>query len=304
VTAEADGRAYVVTDVTVRLPSEPDLRAALGVAVDAAGGAWLYDERRLVRHDAQGTQLLASEGLRRLACHHCVAPTGADRGSSIWHGLLRELADGAWADAAGQAPDLAAVDTAGPGATWAVAAGPDPTLPKVLRQTPDGWQPIVGVPDAAYVAVAARSASQAWLAGGVGSYRRDGRWWPVGDGVLVHARPGSARVIELGDSTLLAVTSPADDEAWAVGYDGRIVHVHGDLVDQMIIADEPWLTSVWSAGRDDVWFAGERGTLLRWDGSRLLRIALGRPDLTITGLAGATDGTIWACGPTGIVRPR
>ena len=109
VTAEADARAYVVTDVTVRLPSEPDLRAALGVAVDAAGGAWLYDERRLVRHDAQGTQLLASEGLRRLACHHCIAPTGADRGSSIWHGLLRELADGAWADAAGQAPDLAAV---------------------------------------------------------------------------------------------------------------------------------------------------------------------------------------------------
>ncbi len=64
--------------------------------------------------------------------------------------------------------------------------------------------------------------------------------------------------------------------------------------------ENPWpqgnaLNAVWAASESDVWFAGERGTLMHWDGSRFEQVSLDA-GVTLRGLWGTGPDDVWVVG--------
>ena len=55
------------------------------------------------------------------------------------------------------------------------------------------------------------------------------------------------------------------------------------------------LTAVWGSSATDIWFAGDGGTMLHWDGVALGPIATGNA-ANLTGLWGSSADDVWAVG--------
>jgi len=103
------------------------------------------------------------------------------------------------------------------------------------------------------------------------------------------------------DATLYGVWGASADEVWAVGGyvhprsgPATVVRItpFGPEVQNLPegIADNVTLFKVWGSAADDVWVIGERGTVLRWDGSRWSYQPVdGRPRLVTLHGAGADD---------------
>jgi hypothetical protein len=85
--------------------------------------------------------------------------------------------------------------------------------------------------------------------------------------------------------------------------------VKGDVVDALHLEVDgvPWrvtLRAVAGTGPDDVWIAGDRSTLLHWDGKAIHRVATAGidPDAALSALVAPSAERGWVVGPTGIWR--
>jgi photosystem II stability/assembly factor-like uncharacterized protein len=136
------------------------------------------------------------------------------------------------------------------------------------------------------------------------------RAWPAGEGTLVHFDGRRFARHRAPDGALLSVAATGPRAAWAVGLEGGVLRAAGGSVEALQIADERGarldvtLRAVAARAPDDVWIAGDRATLLHWDGKSLSRVdarAAGA-DAALSAIVppGKTDG--WVVGPTGIFR--
>lgn len=327
-----DAHLYTMK-MTIDVAGEKPLTAATGVAATAEGVLWLTAWDRLVEVDAagKGTRLRGAgkEGVGRMAF-----PEGKGRGvfldrderrGSDWRDQVRTLDARAAAtpDIQLDRHDLVAVHGDPGGSLWVLGRSPvfgmasrfryeektqrsfgasaweefgAHALVRPARGAP--FQPVLGLPAAAWCDVAATSDGGAWFAGA----QSDG---PAGEGVLFHAkgRLGIEATSRFrASAALLAVSAASPEEAWAVGAGGTIVHVTGSVVTRFALRSGEWLRSVLAVGPNEVLIGGDGGTLLYWDGSTFRPVShtLG-PNATFTGIAYA-DGHRWAVGPSGIVK--
>jgi hypothetical protein len=204
---------------------------------------------------------------------------------------------------------LAAVRSSG-GSTWIVGAAEEDTAPRALIHAGDGLRLVQGLPLAAYADVAPRADDDVWLAGGLSSFEDGTRAWPAGEGILVHFDGRAFTRIRAPDGALLSVAAVGPGEAWAVGQGGGVLHVRGDTVEAFHLVgadDKPLrhaLRAVAASGRDDVFIAGDAGTLLHWDGRALRRVdtrAAG-PEAGFSALIAPSKRPGWLVGPGGVWR--
>jgi hypothetical protein len=113
-------------------------------------------------------------------------------------------------------------------------------------------------------------------------------------------------------NTLNAVFSFADDDVWAVGVHGTIMHWNGKgWTNQYSVDPQITLTGLWGSGPDDIWAVGTKAgnlvlnpaqsVILHWDGSGWYPTAH-PPSQTFTEVAGSAPDNVWAVGASAPVR--
>lgn len=286
------------------------LTAARAVSASADGVLWFQTWDRLVELDGDKATVLQRPG--RESFGRWAQPVSKGSGYVIGEDGLFHL-DGRSSTA--EDVELDDHDLSGlhgdvgsrRGAIWLVGA-PTPSQisryprelsPHALVRTADsGFRPVLGLPSAAWTAVAATPDGGAFFAGG----RSPG---PAGEGILFHARgrlgsAGSRRF--RAPSSLLSVSAAGADEAWAAGAAGTIIHVRGGAARRFKLPSGEWLRAVLVTRPDDVWIAGDGGTLIHHDGRAFHLVSHGLgANASFTGLA-AARGAVWAVSPTGILR--
>jgi hypothetical protein len=103
-------------------------------------------------------------------------------------------------------------------------------------------------------------------------------------------------------ATIFAVSAIGNDEAWAVGAMGLVVHIKGDVIERRVLPSGVWLRAVVAHGPNDVWIGGDDGTLVHYDGQAFHPVthSLG-VRAAFSGL-GISRGVVWATSPSGILR--
>jgi hypothetical protein len=263
---------------------------------------WIQAWDRLVELDAAGkaTTLLASAqgGVAR-----ATVPEGRGRGLVAQGGAVRRLDQGKLLGVEGELDrrTLTAMSGNGRGAVWAVGTSTtEQRFPQaLLRPSAEAaFQPVLGLPAATWSEVVATPDGGAWLSGALSPGL-------TGEGLLVHVRGPAGS----GPSTrtraaaaLLSLSAIGNDEVWAVGAAGTIVHVRGDAVTRYVLPSGEWLRSVLAESANQVWIGGDGGTLLRFDGAQFHPVShpLGG-NATVTGIARGA-GALWAVSPSGILK--
>jgi hypothetical protein len=295
--------------VSIDVDGGPPLTTALGVVEGPGGVVWLHDGHRLVEVDGARARLLyQAPPLAPLACQRCAAPSGPGRGLFVARSL-RAVAAGRAADEILWLPAVLSLARAPSGATWAVSASDDDGSPRAVVHGASGLRLVAGLPAAAYADVAPRADDDVWFAGGLGASSDDARAWPEGEGTLVRFDGRAFTRHRAPDGALHAVAATGPAEAWAVGAAGGVLHARSGAVEAFhLVAEDgarlPVMLRAAAAGPEEVWIAGDRSTLLRWDGTSLRRIdakVAGR-DAALTAVIapGAKPG--WVVGPGGIWR--
>lgn len=99
---------------------------------------------------------------------------------------------------------------------------------------------------------------------------------------------------------LLSASGTAADDVWAVGGTpdaGRVVHYDGAAWTPVPV-EGALVNWAHAFSRDDVWFAGAGGRVLRWDGAKIT--AMDTPtDQDLWGVWGASPDDVWAVGGAG-----
>jgi hypothetical protein len=296
--------------------------SARAIAAAPDGSLWVALWDRLVRWDGAGAATTIRAG-ERLAYRRWFHPGDGKRGIVLDRrpGMANQRDVIELVEAGAKKPlathriddhDAVAVDAHPRGATWIAGSftTPFPDAHRGVKEPELGvhalvraageetFRPVLGLPSAAFLDVAATGDGGAWFAGALNS-------GPMGEGILFRARGALGQTSSSrwrAPSTLLAVTAVGDDEAWAVGAAGAVVHVVRGVVSRFTLPSGAWLRAVAATGPDDVWIAGDGGTLLHHDGKTVRSVAhpLG-PRAVFTGLAFARDA-LWAVSPSGIVR--
>jgi len=133
-----------------------------------------------------------------------------------------------------------------------------------------------------------------------GVWLADGAATIVGDqGRIFRARDGKLEEVSSGyRDSLDAVWGSGDNNVYAVGYGGRVLHFDGSKWKAQQVPTTEHLRGIWGTSADDVHVVGDRGTILHYDGSAWKR----RPALTdehLLAIAGSNKGDIWAVGRKG-----
>jgi hypothetical protein len=305
---------YTAQRVSIEVAGGVPLTAANNVSAAPDGVLWLQAWNRVIEVDGSGKGTTL-RNVGRGSFGRWAHPEAKGRGAVLDPGEVRRI-DGSAATPEEVQLDgqvVTAVHGDPRGALWVLGAPPGETAYErnvgtasaaefsphaLVRAGNEGFRPVLGLPSAAWCDVAATSDGGAWFAGALG----DG---PSGEGILFHARGrlGSEATSRFrAAASLLAVSAVAPDEVWAVGAAGTVIHVKGSTVTRHTIASGEWLRAVFSTGPDDVWIGGDGGTLLHYDGRALQPVdnPLGA-HAAFTGIA-ASGGTLWAVGPSGILR--
>lgn len=310
ISLEGPETALVVTRMRFPVSGGEALASARAVSASPDGILWLQTDNRLVEVDGEKATVIRKAG--RASFGAWAQPVA--RG----HGYLLSGEDLVHLEASGEAPEDIALRehtmtslhgdvSSRRGAIWLVAEAnprgvseyPHELSPHALVRTAEaGFRPVVGLPSAAWTAVAATVEGGAFFAGGLGH-------GPAGEGILFEARGrlGSAGTRRFrAPASLLAVSAAGPDEAWAVGAAGTILHVRAGSAEGFNLPSGAWLRAVLCVSANDVWLGGDGGTLLHFDGRAFHAVAHGLgSNAAITGLALAR-GAVWAVSPAGIVR--
>lgn len=127
-------------------------------------------------------------------------------------------------------------------------------------------------PDTLFDGVWGSSASDVWITGGNAAYHYDGTTWTKLAGQVSRIRGRSA-------ADLTALTSTAM-ESW-----------QGDVHTPRFPLGGPNLNAAWAAGPDELWFAGEGGTVVHRRGSTLARASVGEQNLV--SVWGSSPSDVW-----------
>lgn len=309
--------SLVLEPVTLTLSGEAPLSAAVEIEEGPGGLLWLHDHARIVELSGANARVIHRvEEAFPLECHRCIAPRAPGEGALLMMsrddmvGLRRlsggRLDEGVWL------PDLLAVAAAPNGDVWAVSAADDSGVARAFVSSSSGIRNVSGLTAAAYSDVAVRSAGDVWFSGGLTTTHDGVRAQPAGEGILVHFDGQGFARYRGPEGALLSVAAVGPAEAWAVGYDGGIVHVKGGVASAFHLerAGEPLrvaLRAVAATGPDDVWISGDGSTLLRWDGKDFTRMDL--PGVGVDAALTAVvpprgDARGWLAGPRGLWRMR
>jgi hypothetical protein len=113
----------------------------------------------------------------------------------------------------------------------------------------------------------------------------------TGEGASVTASPPPVPT----KNGLQAIWGSADDDVWAVGDAGTIVHFDGHAWRSVASGVTEDLTSVYGTGIDDVWVSGDAGSVLHWDGTAW-KVASNSPDTIFLGVWASAANDVWAVG--------
>jgi hypothetical protein len=293
-------KGFSVSRMSFSLAREAPLAAARRV-IAREGVMWFADWDRLVETSSSGDATTLRRGTFGFA--RAMLPEGAGRGLVLERSAVQRFTSPKTTEVLGALDqrDLVALDAGARGTLWAVGdSDVESRWPSALvRDGASGrFQPVVGLPAAAWIDVAAAPDGGAWFAGGLSP-------GPTGEGILFHARGPSGRdgtARYRAPASLLAVAA-SSDEAWAVGAAGVVVRVRGASITRWTLPSGEWLRAVAIAGPREVWIGGDGGTLLRFDGEVFHPVPhpLGA-NASVTSIALPGGGLVWAVGPSGIVR--
>lgn len=298
---------YAVERVRLTVTGDAPLTGARSVSASADGVLWLQTWDRLVELD--GTKATTLRRARRHAFARWAQPEAKGRGFVLEGDEVLRV-DGH----AAQREDVQldhhraiALDADKQGSMWLVGMAtsesdtvhPYEHAPHALvRAGGAAFRPVIGLPSAAWCAVAAAPDGGAFFAGGLNT-------GPAGEGILFHARGrlgGESSARFRAPAALLAVTAASANEAWAAGAAGHVIHVRGGAAERFVLPSGEWLRAALALAPDDVWIAGDEGTLLHYDGRVFHPLAHGLDaHASFTGLA-AAGGAVWAVGPSGLLR--
>lgn len=294
--------------VTATLVPEP-LRGADGrpftriqeLAVAPDGTLWARSEQEVVERSPRGTvRSLGSVDDTFAASERATGGLAPRREGRGWFAGPRGLTavDGKAHTVAplGLAATLA-LATTGEDAVWAAGASSEPGAPHLLFRQGTTTR-LVGVPDAIYASLAARGA-EAWVVGAL-----DGSPGALrGEGLIVHVGPGEPEWLRVGPGPVVAVATPQDREAYAVGPAGLVAHAQNGHLTLRAVRPPVDLRAVWARGPGEVWFCGARGALYRLKDAELTQVVVkGRGEgESLWGLAG-TEKELWVLGDGGVSR--
>ncbi len=134
---------------------------------------------------------------------------------------------------------------------------------------------------------------------GVGNYG-EGVWI---DDVSVTTTCGPLSQTGISLPTLFDVWGSGEEDVYAVGLDGTVVHWDGKSWSSSVLgaSGHPWPLVALSGGADGGWMAvGGEGTALRWDGQAVDRVAA-PVDVGLEGVWWVSEGEVWAVGGGGTV---
>jgi hypothetical protein len=290
---------YTVERTSFPVAGAEPLKAARSVSASPDGVLWVQSWDRLLEVDETGKATKLRRG--KDAFGRWAHPEAKGRGVTLLErGELQRLdGDRSIRDDVQLDSHVAlSVHGDGNGVAWVVGSSADFSAQALVRAAAGPFQPVLGLPSAAWIDVAAAPDGGAWFAGALNA-------GPEGEGILFHARGrlGSLATARFrAPASLLAVAAFGPDEAWAVGAAGAVIHVTGGAVTRYTLPSGEWLRAVAGTSPADVWIGGDGGTLLHYDGRAFHPVAhpLGG-HAALTGVASAR-GSLWAVGPSGILR--
>ncbi len=128
-----------------------------------------------------------------------------------------------------------------------------------------------------------------------------GKAWTVGFYTALAYDAGAWTTI--GGNTvknLNAVYGFADDDVWAGGTFGQLIHWDGVEWLTIPTGTTQTIRDIWGSGSDNVYFVGEGGTILHWNGVEIVPIELDIP-FTLTAIRGRGANKILIAGSRGVV---
>jgi hypothetical protein len=315
---------YDAAKTTLIVKGAAPMTTAKRVEVARDGTLWVEAWDKVVEVDAEGKTTVIDKAEKRIRFERWFYPEGPGRG--IFAHRDRETEDynerdklhrfegGKSVDAGLRfdGHDIVAISGNAGGAAWilgSVEAGSPYGLQRsnahelgvhalVRADEKSPFQPVVGLPALTYVDIAVTPEGGGFFVGALNV-------GPMGEGFLLHARGtlGTNAVTRYrAPAALLAVAAVSNDEAWAVGAMGLIVHVKGNTVERHVLPSGAWLRAITASGPNDVWIAGDSGTLIHYDGKAFhsIKHTLGA-HAAFSGL-GISRGVVWAASPSGILR--
>jgi hypothetical protein len=269
------------------------------VAAAPDGALWFVDRGRLIVVQDGKAQLIADK-IDGFAAHG-LAPLSATQGWIAWRKELQALSDGKRVAQPELLLDVSAVGIRD-GHGWAAACRcsaeqQEDSMPAATQWTGSIWRWAPEIPHVCYRAVTLSPDGSAWLVGGEGGDND----WPFGEGVIVHVTGKRVDTSMNPSTALLSVAATDAGDAWAGGYDGRLVHIQGTSQKEYRLDDEPWVLGAYAKG-NTVYVVGE-SLIGKIEGERLQRIA--REKLPLGTWKDATvdaAGNLWVVGVGGILR--
>lgn len=315
---------YTMTKTSLVIKNAAPVTGAKRAEVAQDGTLWVESWDRLVEVDPQGNTTVLDKDEKHIAFDRWFYPQGPGRGLFAHRNResedynvrdeLRQLDAGKSSKYVTQMSghDIVAIAGNTAGTAWILGSIEAGSPYQLLKPNPDElgihafvrpdergpFRPVVGLPAVAYRDIAVTPEGGAFLIGALNA-------GPMGEGVIIHARGplGAKELVRYRvQASLLAVSAVSNDEAWAVGAMGLVVHIKGNVIERRTIPSQAWLRAVVANSPNDVWMGGDDGTLLHFDGKSLRPVnqPLG-PRAAFSGLA-ISHGVVWATSPSGIVR--
>lgn len=324
ITLGAAQTGYTIAKTSLVIKGGAPVSTAKRLEVGRDGTLWIEAWDRLVEMDAEGKTAIIDSEEKRITFDRWFYPEASGRGilshrdreSENYNSRddLRRFENGksVESDLRLDGHDVVCISGNANGATWilgSVEAGAPYQLQKpsveelgvhalVRTDEKSAFQNVVGLPAVAYRDVAVTPEGGGFFVGSLNA-------GPMGEGFILHARGrlGTQSVTRYrAPATILAVAAISNDEAWAVGAMGLVIHIKNDVIERQVLPSGAWLRAVITNGPNDVWIGGDDGTLLHYDGQAFHPVTqpLG-PRAAFSGL-GFSRGVVWATSPSGILR--
>ncbi|MCP3105026.1 hypothetical protein LZ198_39785 [Myxococcus sp. K15C18031901] len=167
---------------------------------------------------------------------------------------------------------------------------------RVWRRTATGWAPADGLAGQTLSAVWSRAPWDVWaLAGEQGLARWRGQGWSAA-GLL----PGAAAS---GEAYTALWVAPDADTGFAVTASGAIARWAGSGWVSLQSPRAVPLHGLWGSGANDVWFVGDLGTLLHWNGQAVSVVDAGTQE-DLLAISGTGADHVWVSGARGTLLVR
>ena len=90
----------------------------------------------------------------------------------------------------------------------------------------------------------------------------------------------------------------AKNDVWFVGDYGTLLHWNGSTLTRAVSPTTEALTGVWGSAANDVWAVGDFGTILRWNGTTWNQMS-GGGGVHLRGVFGTSATNVWMVGDSG-----